>query len=375
MCSVKIILQYELTSNYFRKINENHKNTLQKPPSRIATVQYYEGRLLLYFPRYYIRKSLKTNYNRTNEPKLMDLDGKMLETHKEDMKNVKRKCEINYMNKSDAKSIIFTASYPEGSPMGIITKSGIEFIDNKILKTTMCLNRKAASLAWSIAFAANINAMDLSDHQGTSEYTQQELSHAFNKGVIEIKFLDDVKNNFINKDFFNFMVVRHPLRRILSVFRDQILEENCGITATTYVPKILYHVNQSTNDIYDELHCVSKYPLFSDFLQYVSETDDPTYDHWANQASYCHLCNLDYTAIVKLEHLEDSEFAMKYSGLETHAELKPVHETQTGKTDYKVLKKYYTEIKCALLQKIINYYQMDFDLFNYDYSEFYALCK
>ena len=75
---------------------------------------------------------------------------------------------------------------------------------------------------------------------------------------------------------FTFTVVRHPFDRLISAYRDRILQ-GCTDQAKLYIPQI-FHLTRSslvllgTSRLYDEVSgCIKVFPTFQEFIQLMRE--------------------------------------------------------------------------------------------------------
>lgn len=96
------------------------------------------------------------------------------------------------------------------------------------------------------------------------------------------------------KGYAKFVVVRHPLKRLLSAYYDKVLGNN-------YVnkEKIISNFKKS-NYKKSGLH---SYPLLPEFVSYVVNMRNDR--HWIPQEDRCNICNIDYQYILKLETMNE----------------------------------------------------------------------
>lgn len=187
----------------------------------------------------------------------------------------------------------------------------------------------------------------------------------------------DLLKKFHSGNYFSFTVVRHPLDRILSAFRDRILN-GCTGQSKTHVPRIFRTVNDSPvdlNNLTDAKGCIQTFPSFTQFLKYLIIKPDWHDAHWRSYTKTCSPCILDYDAIIKLETADrDQDFVLKQSGLSAYTHLDYKHPTKGGKSqDFR--KEFYSQVSCDLLQQILNLYRADFDLFGYESALFNQYCR
>ena len=88
-------------------------------------------------------------------------------------------------------------------------------------------------------------------------------------------------------EYFTFTVVRHPLDRIVSAYRDRILD-GCTGQAKRHVPLIfkltrkLFMSMGGKSRIFDSNGCVQLFPTFQEFVQYVIATPNKPDIHWVS---------------------------------------------------------------------------------------------
>ena len=107
----------------------------------------------------------------------------------------------------------------------------------------------------------------------------------------------------LESDYYTFTVVRHPFDRVLSAFRNRILD-GCTDQAKQHIPKII----QKNKLKYDKKGCLVTFPTFRQFVDYIISPNGKNIDpHWSTYASGCAPCLVNYDAILKLETSEEDE--------------------------------------------------------------------
>ena len=96
------------------------------------------------------------------------------------------------------------------------------------------------------------------------------------------------KWDVLDPDNFAFIVVRHPLDRLISAFTDRILNTDTG-QSKYHTKRILKHGRNSTQ----------KKPTFNQFLSYIAAGGTDT--HWSPYYKDCSPCQVQYDWIIKLE--------------------------------------------------------------------------
>ena len=129
---------------------------------------------------------------------------------------------------------------------------------------------------------------------------------------------------------------------------------------------------------FDSQGCVKTFPSFEQFLNYIiekykrKEKFDP---HWSPYNIDCSPCILNYNAILKLESgTSDEDYMMSTSGLKELAEVEVLHVTDGGKS-HSFIEEFYSQISCQTLEKLVEIYFMDFELYEYDDKLYFKICK
>lgn len=200
-----------------------------------------------------------------------------------------------------------------------------------------------------------------------------------------------------------FLVVRHPLERILSAFRDK-LECTCPqdnspcnpFCKPGYVLKskkmIGRHRKRDSTPrpvSRDELRGVAApaqhhqvAPLtFAEFIRSVGAADVID-EHWKPFYAMCTPCNHKFDLIGHFETLsEDQPYILSQTGLteklgRTVKLAEHANRNRKGPSDNRTLvAHYYSQVTRSELLKVIAVYKLDFEMFGYSYDEYLAYAK
>ena len=197
-----------------------------------------------------------------------------------------------------------------------------------------------------------------------------------------------IEAQFASQEYFSFLVVRNPFDRLLSAYRDRILNPFTA-EAKDAIPKIIKREKLDTNlTAYLKRHgkknlaqfngTEADYPTFSMFLRYVVRQRNRYQKnlHWMGYHDRCLPCRFNYTAIVKLETAKtDHKYVLRQSGLlKFGADFEHAHQTKGGKTE-SVRRKYFSQIDCSLLRLVYDMYRVDFQLFGYQPKAHFDICR
>ncbi|XP_047470355.1 carbohydrate sulfotransferase 14-like [Penaeus chinensis] len=177
-----------------------------------------------------------------------------------------------------------------------------------------------------------------------------------------------------SKDYIRFVVAREPLSRLLSAYRDRILDiSHPSWQAHHFAPLILQYTRGNTyrsEDMFFPNGSVRIMPTFLEFARYVADSPTVSLDpHWKPVSLQCGLCIVNYTVVVHMESfLPDIRYILRESGMErdVDASLLVVNAHKgKGKTEDLLISNYST-LPPELLKKLLRLYSQDFRFFGYD---------
>ncbi|RLU20365.1 hypothetical protein DMN91_006973 [Ooceraea biroi] len=223
-----------------------------------------------------------------------------------------------------------------------------------------CPIYKAASSTWMNYFAVL---------KGTPMAVTMDLVR---RNVVQIS--DIVRQKFQPDADFNktyervskskkFLIVRHPLERLLSAYRDK-LEHMQGreYYYKRFGRRIALKYRQSSDSTKLE-------PTFEEFLRFIA--NEKYFDeHWAPYYHTCNPCTVNYDYILKFETLErDQAFFIQDTNLSEYLydrnHLRNINPY--GATTTETLREYIQEIPQSLLKEIYKVYESDYKLFDYSF--------
>ena len=93
---------------------------------------------------------------------------------------------------------------------------------------------------------------------------------------------------------------------------------------------------------------------------------------------HCSPCLVPYDAIVKLEMKGEENELLSQTELSnyvsSHQLTQWIHRTEGG-TSSDLTEKYFKEIPCPLIIKLIKHFHMDLEMFQYDTIKYMKMCK
>ncbi|XP_012222686.1 carbohydrate sulfotransferase 14-like isoform X2 [Linepithema humile] len=239
-------------------------------------------------------------------------------------------------------------------------------LTNMIISTeynvSWCPIYKAASSTWMNYFAAlkgspTDDIMDLVRHNllQISDIVRQKFPHDadFNKTYEKISRTK------------KFLIVRHPLERLLSAYRDKLEHIQDREYYYKRFGRRIALMYRKPGNVMTKLE-----PSFTEFLRFI--VNEKYFDeHWAPYYRTCDPCMLRYDYILKFETLDrDQNFFIQDTNLNEHLYDRnyPQNTNPHGATTRETLNKYIKEIPQLLLDEIYKIYEYDYKLFNYSFT-------
>nr|XP_053629793.1 carbohydrate sulfotransferase 10-like [Cherax quadricarinatus] len=196
---------------------------------------------------------------------------------------------------------------------------------------------------------------------------------------------DPALREHLLRNALKMIIVRHPLERLLSAYRDKMLrvkspnhrfEELQRHIAQRY-PDSSISLNTSFN-----VNNATK-PTFTQFLKKViydlkqawkSGGKKSINMHWRPYWLTCAPCQVSYDVIAQVETLDlDQEYVIRQLGLQDQLFKLHTHASNfdvfNGTRD--AVQHYYSQVPLTLLNEVVQYYKQDFDLFGYSPDPYY----
>lgn len=230
-------------------------------------------------------------------------------------------------------------------------------------KVAACLHFKVGSSTWRLIFANNsdkgpiptrrlktiFNEMRFFEH-----YNIYELSHARHSP-------DDIRN--VLKNYYKFMVVRHPLHRLTSTYADKFKKENrwfAKLHGFKIVRKYRPHADRKLKRTGQGIN-------FEDLLKYIK--DGATDGHWQGPFNdWCQPCMIKYDKIVRIETHDHDSADIVNEHLAGRGSMTRANPLQTKGSSHTSVLPEYTTVNDTLLNAILKIYSLDFTQFGYHYK-------
>ncbi|XP_024873918.1 carbohydrate sulfotransferase 11-like isoform X1 [Temnothorax curvispinosus] len=235
-------------------------------------------------------------------------------------------------------------------------------LTNMIIDTehnvSWCPIYKAASSTWMNYFAVLKDTLT----DVTIDLVRRNLTQV--SDIVRQKFQQDADFNKTYKKMSRtkkFLIVRHPLERLLSAYRDKLEHmRNREYYYKRFGRRIVLKYRRSGNTTRLE-------PTFAEFLRFI--VSEKYFDeHWTPYYRTCEPCTIHYDYILKFETLDrDQNFLIQDANLSGYLYEKdyPRNINPLGVTTRKILDEYTRGISQSLLDAVYKIYENDYKLFNY----------
>jgi len=219
-----------------------------------------------------------------------------------------------------------------------------------------CWIHKVASSSWSKVFF-HLKGLDVPSSR------LHEAAQRFTLSAANTNLETSMANSLV------FTIVRHPFERLVSAYRDKFeLAKKYAYVYSHFANKIL----NLTSPLQMTRH---RRPTFSEFVDYLLREPVEKYnDHWIPYWLHCHVCEMEYDIIGKMETIQDDmDFIAKESGLAAANISLPWANKKSS--DNSVSLDYFRNLTLAQLNGLYAIYKPDFEMFGYKADSYYALFK
>lgn len=171
------------------------------------------------------------------------------------------------------------------------------------------------------------------------------------------------------ENYFSFIIVRHPLERLLSAYRDKL----------QFALPLTYH-KQLGNNIIKQYRKpkpskrtpTHRWPTFAEFVAYLLDCrkrGDRLDMHWTPITEFCTPCMFKFDVVAKIETLdEDQQYVIEKAGLKEVLQSQWKNAGHGPTSDH--VAKYYAKLKRSDILRLYKLYKYDFQLFNYSIKEY-----
>ena len=253
-------------------------------------------------------------------------------------------------------------------------------------KVLLCTNTKAGSRLWgdtlvrsSSAFHNKYNGSDL-DADSVYDLDDEEVR----KKLRIFRLRDYSDEAFLNvlRNYFKVMVVRNPIERILSAYRDKFIYSPMGKGSLDGYNYVLRNYRKITTDEITTLDSRSMQGMakitLAEFVRMVTDRSSPYNIHWDQYINNCHPCVINYDHIVRTETnnwdavpvldilsrgLDKN--VLKHSVVSRDKEA--VKQNMENPTFNKVLEEF-SEVPQNDIINLMSYFKTDLEMFGYQFN-------
>ncbi|XP_077981644.1 carbohydrate sulfotransferase 11-like [Glandiceps talaboti] len=163
------------------------------------------------------------------------------------------------------------------------------------------------------------------------------------------------------QNYTKFMFTRHPFSRVLSAFRDKLLDGPEPSFVRNYVPKVKKMLGLNSTGINI---------TFGQFVQYLIKINQNAYNsHWKLTYQVCQPCAIKYDIIGNYETLnEDANYILQTIGADFEFPNIIPHRTNSSAAD--AMKEYFEELTPEQVNGLYKKYEIDFKMFGYDIPDY-----
>ena len=199
---------------------------------------------------------------------------------------------------------------------------------------------------------------------------QQSRTTKYSKSIDTPKLINFLEEN----DYLLFTFVRHPFERLISAFKEKILNPH------RHVPS---DVKPQLKILFEKANSMS-FPEFIDLIltdhQECRKSGKTPNGHWNTFSNMCLHCTIPYDVIGQLETFnEDLKYIILKLGLQNILPIDNIDKWQKNKSDSeakdkkKEVAKYLSQLTKAKLEELLNIYRLDLEMFSYDVSDYLDL--
>jgi len=167
-------------------------------------------------------------------------------------------------------------------------------------------------------------------------------------------------------NFTKVIIIRHPLIRLLSAYRNKFVEDN-PVYPKHLGTKIIARYRK---DASNESLVTGQDVRYSEFVQFLIDSgkEGKKFDmHWAPYTELCDPCHVKYDIVMKLETMDsDMEYIknMVYGG-QDYATIPKQYSTVT---QIETMKEYYADVTDQQLLDLSDIYRDDFTMYGYGFK-------
>ena len=177
------------------------------------------------------------------------------------------------------------------------------------------------------------------------------------------------------KNYFKFMVVRHPFDRLVSAYQQKfggIKSYNLGLISHNFAPRYRNVIKKHFGEI-SKVDSKGEIMLsWPQFLELVATEPERFYNnHWASYEHLCNPCRVNYSHVVYMERMKDDIGIVldRLKNPDGHRPTLPARNTIRDTTDRAAeLSQHFKNIDPDILKRLLQIYGRDLELFGYTWN-------
>ncbi|XP_074645789.1 carbohydrate sulfotransferase 11-like [Tubulanus polymorphus] len=242
------------------------------------------------------------------------------------------------------------------------------FVNDKY-KFLYCAIPKVSSTTWK-KLLLKLSGFDVDFNVSATEIYDFDKQYRRGLESMSLKHYSAAGIKYRLKNYFKFVVVRDPLERLLSAYRNKFHNENNTYFPHTYGRQIigLYRKNPSSQDMHTGADV-----SFAEFVQFVVDPltgdEQKSNAHWKTYYDLCLPCVVKYNLIAKYETLAaDARHILKLLNVADQIKFPKrslnYQYTQTSE----LVEEAYRNVSMWQLKALWDTFRLDFEMFGYEFQ-------
>ena len=167
--------------------------------------------------------------------------------------------------------------------------------------------------------------------------------------------------------YFNFIIVRHPLEKLVSGYRNKIEKPFNGNFQRRFGSLML---RMNRKNLSEAEYRAGKGVTFHEFINYILKTPMNKIDeHFAGMQRLCHICNTKYDFIADMSTLyDDSDTILKLIGWYDRHKFPRGSKDNYKKGVVDIAPEYINRLSDDVLNKVYEKFKDDFEAFGYKFD-------
>ena len=192
---------------------------------------------------------------------------------------------------------------------------------------------------------------------------------------LEDKKFSEEQRRYMLKNFYKFMIVRDPIERLVSAYRNKLEDKSNPGMLLKELSKKMRKLFDARRQGYNKTKTAAYYITFPEFIHHIIET--PLHElnqHWMPFNDLCRPCDIQYDFIGSLDNLKrDTTYVMKKVKLDETKYYVKKTIGSVKQTTRKSTANFLKDVPKDHFDRLVKMLQLDFELFGYSLPEFDSL--